>query len=523
MKLFQKQGRLLLLAAVAAMSLLTPALAKDDGAATAAAETAAYLCQTVPAPQVGSVGGEWAVLGLARGGASVPEGYFETYYDAVVREVRRCGGILSKNKSTEYSRVILALTAIGKNPTNVGGYDLLAPLGDYNQVIRQGLNGPVFALLALDCGSYDMPQNPAASVQASREQYLTYILNRQLAGGGWALSGTAADPDVTAMVLQALAKYTGRSGVKTAVDRAVAALAAEQDSVGGYASCGQANSESVSQVITALCELGISPSDGRFVKNGTSLLDCLLSYAVCGGGFGHGSSAAADEMATEQALYALADVQRLRDGRPSLYRMSDAAPEIRVPAVTSPGKTFSDVSGLDSQAAIEALASRGILGGVGGGRFAPEGALTRAQFAAILVRALGLSLHQTGAFLDVPADAWYAAYADTAAANGLIGGVGGGRFNPSGRMTRQAAAAVAARSARLCGADPTLSDGEIGAELAPYADGTAAAQTLRGALAFCLKNNLLPSPGGAIRPNESLLRGEAAQMLYGLLSLAGRS
>jgi hypothetical protein len=310
--------------------------------------------------------------------------------------------VLSRHAYTAYSRVVLALTAIGKSPANVGGYDLLSPLGDYTQVTRQGILGPAFALLALDSGGYDVPRSPQGTTQATRALYLQTLLDRALPGGGWAGSGTQADPDVTAMALQALAPYADQASVRTAVRQAVAALSAAQTASGGYAAGGIESAESVCQVITALCALGISPGDSRFVKSGGGLLEKLASYALPDGSYCHVSGGAADEMATEQALYALAAAARLQAGEPGLYRMSDARPALCIPAVKTPDVSFSDLAGRKEQAAAQALAARGIFNGVGGGRFAPDSPLTRAQFAAILVRALGLTLHRTGAFSDVP-------------------------------------------------------------------------------------------------------------------------
>lgn len=101
---------------------------------------------------MGSIGGEWAVLGLARSGYAVPEEYYQNYYQTVEEYVKACGGVLHETKYTEYSRVIIVLTAIGKDPTNVAGYNLLTALGDYDKTIWQGTNGPIWALIALDRG-----------------------------------------------------------------------------------------------------------------------------------------------------------------------------------------------------------------------------------------------------------------------------------------------------------------------------------------------------------------------------------
>ena len=124
---------------------------------TLLSETAAYVYSYTPSPTVGSVGGEWAVIGLKGSGFAVPDSYYEGYYNEVCRYTQEHGGVLSNSKYTEYSRVIIALTAIGKDPTSVAGHDLIAPLADERAVTKQGLNGAIWVLIALDSGGYDIP------------------------------------------------------------------------------------------------------------------------------------------------------------------------------------------------------------------------------------------------------------------------------------------------------------------------------------------------------------------------------
>ena len=195
------------------VSLAAPALAAS-GVQSELQGSAAYMLSAVKAPEVGSIGGEWAVIGLARSGYPVPANYFDDYYARVEKYVKDCAGVLHERKYTEYSRVILALTAIGRDPANVAGYNLLTPLGDFEKTIWQGLNGPIGALIALDSGSYDIPKNPSAKTQATRQLYVNEILNNQLADGGWNLTGTGnSDPDMTAMALQPMTVtfYEGES------------------------------------------------------------------------------------------------------------------------------------------------------------------------------------------------------------------------------------------------------------------------------------------------------------------------
>lgn len=198
-----------------------------------------YLASAVTNPTIASVGGDWAVFGLARAGYSVNEGYYATYYGNVAAALKAANGILHNYKYTEYSRVILGLTAAGYDPSDVGGYNLLAPLADYDKVIYQGLNGAAYALLALDSHNYAIPTAPAGKTQTTRENLVSYLLSRELPGGGWTLSGDAADADLTAIVLQALAPYrVSNSAAAAAIDRGLAALSGMQKANGGFASNG---------------------------------------------------------------------------------------------------------------------------------------------------------------------------------------------------------------------------------------------------------------------------------------------
>ena len=218
------------------LTLAVPALAASS-VQNEVQGSAAYMVSAVKAPEVGSIGGEWAIIGLARSGYSVPANYYEDYYARVEKYVKNCSGVLHERKYTEYSRVILALTAIGRDPSKVAGYNLLTPLGDFEKTIWQGMNGPIWALIALDSGNYDIPKNPAAKKQATRQLYIDEILNNQMKDGGWSLTGTGdSDVDISAMALQALAKYQDQKAVKTATDKALTYLSKAQDSKGGYAS-----------------------------------------------------------------------------------------------------------------------------------------------------------------------------------------------------------------------------------------------------------------------------------------------
>lgn len=298
------------------------------------ADTKKYIQNNVPAPVVASDRGEWAVLGLARAGVELSDAYIQAYYGKVVAYVQKnmgADGVLLDPEShnptvTDNERIILALTAIGKDPANVGGKNLLTALQDRNimQVTNTSdtdINGLVFGLLALNSGNYT--QDSYWLVQA--------ILTQQNADGSWSSSADTkpvGDVDMTAMALQALAPYYNEgydTTVNAAVDKALQWLSAK------YKGKGYTSAESCAQVVVALSALQLNAnSDSSFVKTvdgaPTSVLGDLLRYYLGEGqGFKHAASGkTADQKATEQALYAMAAYERYCRRTKALYDMTDA-------------------------------------------------------------------------------------------------------------------------------------------------------------------------------------------------------
>lgn len=538
----------LFLALILTLGLAFPASAAEAGLNDAVNGTAAYMLKMVSNPQVGSIGGEWAVIGLARSGYDVPQSYWDNYYTTVEDYVKACKGDLHDKKYTEYSRLIVALTAIGADPGNVAGYNLLTALGDYDRTIWQGLNGPIWALIALDSGNYDMPVNPDAKTQATRQMYIDRILECQLPDGGWSLFGgtemaaagyDTSDPDITGMALQALAKYQDQPAVAKATGEALACVSKMQDTDGGFSSWDTANSESAVQILVALCELGISLDDARFVKNGKTILDNLLTFRQSDGSFLHtAAGSGSNQMASEQGFYALVAAQRAAAGKSSLYRMDDVTirvtgstgtaavglpgknTDVRKQPITAPGTTFDDISAHKNQPAIEALAARGIFNGKGDGLFHPGDTMTRAEFAATVVRALGLMPKAVGRFSDVASSDWYAGYVGTAYTYGIVNGKSETIFDPSGTISRQEAAVMVARAAKLCGMDTSMEAGTVRDILAQFSDYVKTAEWSRDGLAFCYQEGILDSSDLEIRGTVAIARCEVAQMIFNLLGSA---
>ena len=505
------------------LALLVGLFAIPAGAANttldlAAKKAAAFAVSSVPHPGAGD---DWAVLGAVRGGFDTPEHWTDSYYRAIASKLQASGGVLSKTRLTEYARVILGLTAIGENPRNVAGYNLLAPLADFDAATQPGVTSAAYVLLALDCGNYEIPTAEEGKTQATRPMYVDFMLGQQLSDGGWAIGSDEADPDVTAMVLQALAPYQESTAVKNAVTLGVNRLSTLQNDDGGFTSWGYTSSESCSQVVLTLCALGISMDDSRFVKNGKSVLDKLLTYQLPDGSFCHDDSF--DAYATMQALCALSAAVRQESGQSAFFTMTDVQKTAHTPQSGVTAHTarlaeipaFTDTKGDANQQAIETLAAYGVINGMTKTTFEPAANLTRAQFAKIVVGSLGLEPEYRGTFKDVAQAAWYAPYVDTAAAYGIVNGVGDGKFNPDGAITVQEAAAMTARAASLCGISTALEHPDTA--LLAYSDASRVSSWAKPSMAYCAASGLWGQDASALTPARQITRGEIAQMLYGLL------
>ena len=293
---------------------------------------------------------DWYALYMYRAGyESDYAAYGSALEDAVSQKYQENGG-LDRVRASEWHRTGLAATACGGDAlafgTNAAGETInLVADGVYDRgktedLGAQGINGLTWGLLMLDSRGYAVP----AGAADTRETILTRILSAQTTEGGFSLSGEGVSADLTAMTLQALAPYQNsphaftvtdkakgtavERTVSEAIELALGALSACQMENGGFGDDGE-SSESASQVIIALCALGIDPAtDARFVKRGGSVLDALLRFAKPDGGFAHTLEKGADgsnAMAGEQALGALTAYMRYKDGLHSLYDLREEA------------------------------------------------------------------------------------------------------------------------------------------------------------------------------------------------------
>lgn len=270
----------------------------------------------------GAIGGEWIFVGMDKSGAGIEDSGKAAYMDALASLLKENDGVLDSRKRTEYSRTIIGLSAIGEDAADVAGYNLFEPLEDFQQVVYQGINGPIWAVIAADSQEYNLK---------TKGKYIDYILDNQLESGGWALMGDQADTDITAMAISALAPYYAdenrepggdktRQDICDAIDKAVTCLSEMQSENGEFVSFGTETSESCSQVIIALSSLGINPQeDERFIKGGKSPVDVLMSYQNKDKYFSHEKGEESNAMATEQAFLAITSIKCMESGQGQLY------------------------------------------------------------------------------------------------------------------------------------------------------------------------------------------------------------
>jgi len=503
-------------------------------------------------PVVGSVGGEWAVISLARAGRiTADDPWLRSWFadlDRLLAEVERLSAThdiqqppsagtfpSALRRWTDFQRVTLALSSLGIDATNHRGHDLTAVYTAFvppaqRHSLNRTINVDTFALIALDAKPYS----------GDSDRFIRQLLNDQRANGTWSLNPanptSAFDIDITAMALQALAPYYYRNDprVTNAVNNALRWLRAQTFH----------DVESTAQMIVALTALG-----PEFADEAEYYVNWLLQwFDTSTGAFRRPNiNSPINLMATEQAAYALVAYRRFVNGMNSLYDMSDAftsagsavsAPAQSVAAtpvpvglpnkhsdvvateITSPDRTFADVQNHASRQAIEALAARGIIGGRTETSFAPNETMTRAEFAAIITRGLGLPQRNISAFDDVPSNAWFAQAVGTAFYYEIISGTSPTTFNPNGTITRQEAAVMVARAARLTGMNTNLSSAETLNILAMFGDYRTAADWAWASLAFCYREDILDDSNFYIQPQAAITRGEIAEMLYRLLDRA---
>ena len=271
------------------------------------------------AEYAGTDSSDWLAIGAVRSGLETDTAVYYQSWKNNIDNKYLSDQSSGRLKATEWHRAVLTGLCLGADPTCVSSIDLLAG-GTYGReenkpVGEQGLNGWIWALIALDSCDWKIPDDS----NISRLGIINEILSQQEADGGFAVvkSNGLSDPDITAMTLQALSPYKDCPETQQSVADALDYLAKAQENFD--------NCETTAQTICALCCLGTDPDeDERFGK----LTDELISYANDDGGFAHIKGEESNELASSQALLALCSLERLRNGERSIYDMNEGSPVI---------------------------------------------------------------------------------------------------------------------------------------------------------------------------------------------------
>ncbi|AZN39211.1 InlB B-repeat-containing protein [Paenibacillus albus] len=188
-------------------------------------------------------------------------------------------------------------------------------------------------------------------------------------------------------------------------------------------------------------------------------------------------------------------------------------------AVVKKSVHFTDIANHWAKDAIVNMGSRTIVGGTGNGLFEPNKAITRAEFAAIMVRALGLKLVDgTGGFTDVQPTAWYADAVQTAYAHQLINGFEDGSFRPNASITREQAMTMIAKALKITGIGVNLQAGDADALLSRFADKASAGGWAVAGIAACLQSGIVSGQSAsALAPKANITRAEVAVIIERLL------
>lgn len=313
---------------LAVLASLTPACLADSSAPQVQALADSVLASQLQAagaadPQAwlngsladtAGMGAEWFVFAFSQQGD-----YDFSAYQAKLRAYLAENKVPSASTRLKYALVLRA----------TGLADPYVDTAMHDAIGQQGIMSWVYGLHMLTNGCH--------SDVVGAEEIVSTILSLQFADGGWALNGTAADVDVTAMTLQALAPYADRAEVSAAIDRALALLSQRQMEDGGFASYGRPNPESAAQVLIALCALGIDGlQDARFIKNGHTLLDAMAAYQLPDGSVSHLMGGPASQMAAVQVYMACLAWQRFTQGQPALYLLDHPLTQSEPQPITAP-------------------------------------------------------------------------------------------------------------------------------------------------------------------------------------------
>ncbi len=185
-------------------------------------------------------------------------------------------------------------------------------------------------------------------------------------------------------------------------------------------------------------------------------------------------------------------------------------------------REFVDAENHWAQPVVNEMASRLIIKGTGEGLFTPNAAITRAEFATIVIKALGLrESDQPSSFYDINKNDWFYGTVTAAVEHGLTTGYMDGTFQPGKTISREEALVIITRAINLTGVDTTMAEADIEKVIAQFIDGGNFGDWSRQAAAYCIENQLVVGNQGMVEPNRDISRAEAAVIIKRMLGKTG--
>ena len=209
-----------------------------------------------------------------------------------------------------------------------------------------------------------------------------------------------------------------------------------------------------------------------------------------------------------------------KDNTEKSFGLNGKNDDITYKVVIFKGKTFADIANCTGKAEIEALAERGIINGKTEESYDPYATMTRAEFATIVVNALGLPEKDGIEFKDVKGEEWYAPYIKTAYHYGIVKGVSQNQFNPQGTITLEEAATMVERAAKLGGIKTDMDVLVAKDILDKFEDFDSTSIWAISSLGYCVNDGILDDDANSINPKKSVTREDVSVMIYKMLGKA---
>jgi len=448
---------------------------------------------------------DWTLVGLVSNGeviTSAKWGERQAWQAELLKRYRS----LDPRKTTDYARFAIALLASGEDPEQIAGEDVIGKIkraqltnGKFaDQINGEGqtlINAHIWSILALHAAGEQIPRHKQAKA---------WLISKQLPDGGfqYAVGGKQSGIDMTAMALLAF-HALGMSKSEPPVAKALAFLRKQQTASAGFMEGGVVNTESASNVISALLVWGEKPENWK--KGNNSLTDHLLGFQKQDGSFSHTKNGPGNTIATAQALLALGDLQRGGSYLNLLRERNGSRKVAQLRDLTQANWAFREIS---------FLVKNGYMQGVTNTAMQPEARVTRAQFAAMLLRAIGEEppIRGQGVFRDTPARDWAAPVVEKAATLGLMQG-SQGHFRPHQGITHEEMAAIVSRVGKQYGWNKAWNGKAVSvtwSQVSPWAQ--PAVRDLQA------RKLLGGTADGTFPPKDGVTRAEAAVMIYRLLA-----